>query len=725
MPKYYFQQNGNNWKEGNTWHSNGDWANHLYNLNIDGYRTKTVSTSGCGPSCAAMVVSSVKGTKFTPGQMCDFSKRKGCRVAGGTAASLFSKVGKEWNIEYKQLSNSTQMFKYLKDGWWVIVSCTGGLWSGGGHYILVCGVSNDSVEVYDPYWYSSKPSYRRWGSKVRTTEKTIKTCGAWITIENFKTYSGAKGWYAFKVGNISNSGDWTTYSKEQLAKMGGWSIGLMKWHHERAYSLLYEISKKDGNWENYFTDKKIQLYKDLKSGSQTAGTKYKSDFHPLPDTKVYKAIQGMLESKSGKQAQREKASADVQAVIDELSKDYKVKNPAIIIYLADLFNQNRYGDMTPVKKQAKKISANNDSITKQLDSMVSWCEKNIKTFSSYASRSSVTVEYIKKLIDSGRIVKGKLTDLGVQKAKNGKILKALSEKFQITEYWTGDGYETTSKTGSGKSTKDFSTITINGKKAYTYNGKIVVACATKELLKSGYSKNNAQKNQPGKHYFQYYDEIVITLGGKKYDAIVLDSCGAAMWEGEHRIDIFVPGKGNSFDQKNSTCYIYEDAPASANGNSGSSGKGQYSKPFSGSASVSAVWGNNGYHSYKVKSKTSAYYNTHYHTGVDYSMSTGRELKACTSGKIKHLTSYGLGIAIMADDGNMIIYGHCSKRIAKNGATVKKGDVIAKSGNTGNSLGPHLHFEVRKSPHKETDNVNPLPYIDGGNNNKLYGKTVKY
>lgn len=721
MPKIYYQQSGPEWKEGSTWHNDGNWHNHPYTSS--NHPSATVKSSGCGPTCAAMVVSS-NGTKVTPDQMCDFSKQQGCRAAEGTSQALFKKVADKWNIPYKALSSNDQMFQYAKDGWFVITVCSGGLWSSGGHYILITGANKDSVEVYDPYWYSSKPSYRGWSGKVTTTEKTIKTCGAWVTISNFKKYAGARGWWAYKVsvsGGGGSSDDWTTYSQEQLAQMGGWSVGLMKWHHQRAYNTLLTISKKSGNWENYFTDKNLDLYKDLKKGSQTAGTKYKEKFHPMPKTAVYNGIQGMLGSTDGKKGQREQASADVQAVIDELSKDYKVKNPAIIIYLADLFNHNRYGDMTPVKKQAKSISSNKNTITEQLDAMVNWCKNNVKNYTNYQSRGDTTVQYIKRLIDAGRIVNGKLTDLGVQ-TKNGKVLKKLDESFQITNYYTGDGYETSTKTGSGKSTKDFSTITIDGKRAYTYNGKIVVACATEELLTycknhPGYISHNGGKRQSGKHYFQYFDEMKITLNGKQYDAICLDSCGAAMWEGEHRIDIFVPGKGNSFDQKGSTCYIWEDAPAGANGSTGKGG--QYVKPYKGSGKITATWGKGGYHG-----------SGKYHTGIDFGMSQGQDLIACTSGTIKHLTSYGLGIAINADDGNMIIYGHCSKRIAKNGAKVKAGDVIAKSGNTGHSTGPHLHFEIRKSPYRYGENgggddVNPLPFIGVSGNYNLYGKTYKW
>ena len=114
-----------------------------------------------------------------------------------------------------------------------------------------------------------------------------------------------------------------------------------------------------------------------------------------------------------------------------------------------------------------------------------------------------------------------------------------NQKYRITSYHPGDNYSSSTKTGSGKTIKDFNTKLINGKKVYTYQGKIVVATATQELLKSGYSVKGSQEKQ-NKHYFKYYDTLQIKIDNNWYDAIVLDSCGASMWKNQYRIDIFVP-----------------------------------------------------------------------------------------------------------------------------------------------------------------------------------------
>ncbi len=86
-----------------------------------------------------------------------------------------------------------------------------------------------------------------------------------------------------------------------------------------------------------------------------------------------------------------------------------------------------------------------------------------------------------------------------------------------------------------------------------------------------------------------------------------------------------------------------------------------------------------------------------HTGLDIATSTGTPVVAAASGTVTFSGwrgSYGYLIVITHSNGVQTYYGHCSKLYYKAGQTVSQGQTIAAVGSTGNSTGPHLHFEIR-------------------------------
>jgi len=87
-----------------------------------------------------------------------------------------------------------------------------------------------------------------------------------------------------------------------------------------------------------------------------------------------------------------------------------------------------------------------------------------------------------------------------------------------------------------------------------------------------------------------------------------------------------------------------------------------------------------------------------HNGVDISMPINTKLPSIADGVVvisKRWGGYGNMIAIRPSNKKVLImYGHCNKLLKKTGDVVKRGDIIALSGNSGLSTGPHLHFEIR-------------------------------
>ena len=99
----------------------------------------------------------------------------------------------------------------------------------------------------------------------------------------------------------------------------------------------------------------------------------------------------------------------------------------------------------------------------------------------------------------------------------------------------------------------------------------------------------------------------------------------------------------------------------------------------------------------------------FHEGLDFAAPTGSDIYATGDGTIvKREFSDGYGLMVLIDHGfgYKTLYAHMSSAKVEAGDVVKRGQVIGAVGNTGNSTGPHLHYEV----HKNGKTVNPIDYF---------------
>lgn len=125
-------------------------------------------------------------------------------------------------------------------------------------------------------------------------------------------------------------------------------------------------------------------------------------------------------------------------------------------------------------------------------------------------------------------------------------------------------------------------------------------------------------------------------------------------------------------------------------------------------------------------KTGAYYKKYgrlwslgYHTGVDFPCPVGTNVVACSGGKVVRSgwdNSFGNYIAVDITIGGIPYRWyvcHLSKRLVSVGQTVKTGQHIGESGDTGNSSGPHVHLELRRAPYgfNSKDIVDPVTIIN--------------
>ena len=101
-----------------------------------------------------------------------------------------------------------------------------------------------------------------------------------------------------------------------------------------------------------------------------------------------------------------------------------------------------------------------------------------------------------------------------------------------------------------------------------------------------------------------------------------------------------------------------------------------------------------------------------HTGIDFHAASGTTVHAVGSGTVVEAGwagAYGNNVVIKMKDGSYTQYGHLSSISVSVGQSVTPGERIGLSGATGNTTGPHLHFEARTSPEYGSD-INPVAYL---------------
>ncbi|MFI8089818.1 transglycosylase family protein [Streptomyces sp. NPDC086080] len=105
----------------------------------------------------------------------------------------------------------------------------------------------------------------------------------------------------------------------------------------------------------------------------------------------------------------------------------------------------------------------------------------------------------------------------------------------------------------------------------------------------------------------------------------------------------------------------------------------------------------------------------YHTGVDFPVPTGTTVKSVGAGTVVSAGwegSFGYQVVVRHADGRFSQYAHLSAISVRSGQSVGAGQRIGRSGSTGNSSGPHLHFEVRTGPGFGSD-IDPVAYLRAG------------
>lgn len=284
------------------------WKNKLYTST--GNSSQTMGSSACGPTCSAMVVSSIKGT-ILPTEMADLYVQYGFRSANnGTYWSAFRWTADVFDIVYKEIYKLNDVCDLLEENYMVISACGNGLFTTGGHFILIYGYedtngngqcdSGDRLKIYDPYLYSGKFNLSTRRGKAQVEGNTV-----YVEKEVFRAYANYSGFFAFKNDRTDTKEDNTnvvtaTYNRYVKVNSSlnvrsgpgtGYSIVGRKYNGDKV-----TVYKESSNWSNigtnewvssdYLTDSNVQVpntvgqYKKLKStttlysNSNLTGTRY-------------------------------------------------------------------------------------------------------------------------------------------------------------------------------------------------------------------------------------------------------------------------------------------------------------------------------------------------------------------------------------------------------------------------------------------------------------------
>ncbi len=149
-------------------------------------------------------------------------------------------------------------------------------------------------------------------------------------------------------------------------------------------------------------------------------------------------------------------------------------------------------------------------------------------------------------------------------------------------------------------------------------------------------------------------------------------------------------------------------PGGKGGGEGAGASG-YVMPFQGNYSITSPFGVVRHLMFNGK-KSPSYGEGH--GGIDYGLPEGTPVFASANGVIEatpyDAPGFGNYIKLVTEDGAQLFYGHLSSKIATGGTRVKAGDLVGYSGNSGQSTGAHLHFEVRKNGQK----MDPSAWLAG-------------
>lgn len=144
------------------------------------YNSATVKTSGCGPTSAAVIVETLRpGTAFDPVAAAAFARACGARVSGGTDMKVLARrVGEKFGLSIGTTSSLSALRAHLAGGGLAVANADGsGMFSDGGHFLVVLDEHDGLLTLVDPGYYGGK-----YGSRYPARQKAVKVLGTGTSV---------------------------------------------------------------------------------------------------------------------------------------------------------------------------------------------------------------------------------------------------------------------------------------------------------------------------------------------------------------------------------------------------------------------------------------------------------------------------------------------------------------------------------------------------------------
>ena len=140
-----------------------------------------------------MVVSSIKGN-ITPDQMADLYMKYGYRSSNqGTYWSAFKWTADVFDIGYSECYKLDDAIAKLKDNHYIIASCNQGLFTYGGHFVVLVGLEGNYIKIYDSYLYNGK-----YDVASRRGKAIVRGNTTYVSLQDFRQYANYKKFFCFK-----------------------------------------------------------------------------------------------------------------------------------------------------------------------------------------------------------------------------------------------------------------------------------------------------------------------------------------------------------------------------------------------------------------------------------------------------------------------------------------------------------------------------------------------